>query len=128
MGLSCTAYLFCDSIKESFAALHERTGNREKFGAASFLRARHGAGLSTVRKNMSWIAKAALAAALLNCGLLNASATDTSNGQGSSGQWLKDGACSLFSAGAGPGDTVSWTGSCVEGYAEGLGTATFTPD
>ena len=81
---------------------------------------------------MSWIAKAALAAALLNCGLLNASATDTSNGQvgdsQSNGQWLKDGACSLFSAGAGPGDTVSWTGPCVDGYAEGLGTATFTHD
>src|SRR5471030_289995 len=90
---------------------------------------------------MSWIAKAALAAALLNCGLLNASATDTSNGQvgngqvgdsqvgnGGSGQWLKDGACALFSAGAGPGDTVSWTGPCVDGFAEGLGTATFTHD
>ena len=76
---------------------------------------------------MSWIAKAALAAALLNCGLLNASATDTSDNQ-SNGQWLKDGACSLFSAGAGPGDTVSWTGPCMDGYAEGLGTATFTHD
>jgi hypothetical protein len=72
---------------------------------------------------MSWIAKAALAAALLNCGLLNASAADSSNGQ-----WLKDGECSLFSADAHPGDTVSWTGSCVDGYAEGLGTATFTHD
>jgi hypothetical protein len=73
---------------------------------------------------MSWMAKAALAAALLNCGLLNASAQDTSN----KGQWLKDGDCSLFSAGAGPGDTVQWTGECVGGYAEGLGTATFTHD
>src|SRR5258708_10265726 len=77
---------------------------------------------------MSWIAKAALAAALLNCGLLNASAIDTANGQGGSGQWLKDGACALFSAGAGPGDTVSWTGPCADGFAEGLGTATFTHD
>src|SRR5471032_1209243 len=81
---------------------------------------------------MSWIAKAALAAALLNCGLLNASATDTSNTPGNtpggSGQWLKDGACALFSAGAGPSDTVSWTGPCVDGFAEGLGTATFTHD
>src|SRR6201992_2823009 len=72
---------------------------------------------------MSWIAKAALAAALLNCGLLSASAQDTSQGQ-----WLKDGACSLFSADAHPGDTVSWPGACVDGYAEGLGTATFTHD
>ena len=80
---------------------------------------------------MSWIAKAALAAALLNCGLLNASAEDSAAGQtaqASNGQWLKDGACALFSAGAGPGDTVSWTGACVDGYAEGLGTATFTHD
>lgn len=69
---------------------------------------------------MTGIAKAALAAALLNCGLLTASADDTS------GQWLKDGDCSLYSAGAGPGDTVQWTGECVDGYAEGLGTATFT--
>jgi hypothetical protein len=72
---------------------------------------------------MSGIAKAVLAAALLNCGLLSASATDTS-----SGGWLKDGACALFSADAHPGDSVSWTGSCVDGYAEGLGTATFTHD
>jgi hypothetical protein len=73
---------------------------------------------------MSWIAKAALAAALLNCGL--ASADEVSNNQ--AGQWLKDGACSLFGADAHPGDTVSWTGACVDGYAEGLGTATFTHD
>jgi hypothetical protein len=72
---------------------------------------------------MSGIAKAALAATLLNCGLLNVSAAETS-----SGQWLKDGACALFSADAHPGDTVSWTGSCVDGYAEGLGTATFAHD
>jgi hypothetical protein len=73
---------------------------------------------------MSCIARAALAAALLNCGLLSASAGDVST----TGQWLKDGDCSLYSAGAGPGDTVQWTGECVDGYAEGLGTATFTHD
>src|SRR5476651_301683 len=72
---------------------------------------------------MSWMAKAGLAAALLNCGLLTASAQGVSNNQG---QWLKDGACSLFSAGAAAGDAVSWTGPCVDGYAEGLGTAAFT--
>jgi len=73
---------------------------------------------------MSGMAKAALAAALLNCGLLTASADDNST----TGQWLKDGDCALYSAGAGPGDTVRWTGECVDGYAEGLGTATFTHD
>ncbi|HVW74378.1 MAG TPA: hypothetical protein VHC39_12110 [Rhizomicrobium sp.] len=73
---------------------------------------------------MTGIAKAALAAALLICGLLTASADDNST----SGQWLKDGDCSLYSASAGPGDTVRWTGECVDGYAEGLGTATFTHD
>ena len=73
---------------------------------------------------MSWMAKAALAAALLNCGLLNASAQESS----SSGQWLKAGDCSLYSAGAGPGDTTQWTGACIGGYAEGLGTATFSHD
>jgi len=73
---------------------------------------------------MSWIAKAALAAAMLNCGLSNASADENSV----TGQWLKDGTCSLFSASASPGDTVQWTGACADGYAEGLGTATFTHD
>jgi len=71
---------------------------------------------------MSWMAKVALAAALLNCGLLNVSA------QESSGQWLKAGDCSLYNAGAGPGDTAQWTGACISGYAEGLGTATFSHD
>jgi hypothetical protein len=71
---------------------------------------------------MSWMAKACLAAALLNCGLLNASAQDNS----SNTHWLKDGTCSLYSAGAASGDTVQWTGACIDGYAEGLGTATFT--
>src|ERR1044071_1253154 len=94
-----------------------------------FSRAQHGAGPCAQRKNMSGIAKAMLAAALLNCGLLNASATDSSaNSDANSGQWLKDGTCSLFSADAVPGDTVSWTGACVDGFAEGLGTATFTHD
>jgi hypothetical protein len=77
---------------------------------------------------MSGIAKAMLAAALLNCGLLTAWATDISTGQGGSGEWLKDGACALFSANAHLGDSVSWTGGCVDGYAQGLGTATFTHD
>ena len=77
---------------------------------------------------MSGIARAVLAAALLNCGLLAVSAADSSGNSGDSnptGQWLKDGACSLFSSNAVPGDTVSWTGTCVDGFAEGLGTATF---
>jgi len=72
---------------------------------------------------MSGIAKAALAAAWLSCGLLTASAGETS-----AGQWLKDGECSVFSAAAAAGDTVNWTGACAGGYAEGLGTATFTHD
>ena len=83
-----------------------------------------GLGSPYTEKNMSGIAKAMLAAALLNCGLLSASAEDNST----TGQWLKDGDCALYSAGAGSGDTVKWTGECVDGYAEGLGTATFTHD
>jgi len=75
---------------------------------------------------MSWTAKAALAAALLNCGLSNASAQTTNAPDNKTGAWLKAGDCALFSAGATPGDSVSWTGACVEGYAEGIGTATFT--
>lgn len=77
---------------------------------------------------MSWTAKAALAAALLNCGLLNASAAPPNSPDNQTGTWLKDGDCALFSAGAGPGDSVAWTGQCVDGFAEGLGTATFSHD
>ena len=48
---------------------------------------------------MSWMAKAGLAAALLNCGLLTVSADENSNNT----HWLKDGDCALYSAGgAGP--------------------------
>jgi hypothetical protein len=73
---------------------------------------------------MSGITKAILAAALLNCGLTCVSTAQEQK----QGQWLKDGACALFGADARPGDTVSWTGACVDGYAQGLGTATFTHD
>jgi hypothetical protein len=75
---------------------------------------------------MSWTAKAALAAALLNCGLSNASADTPNSPDSKTGSWLKDGDCALFSAGAAPGDSVTWIGACVDGYAQGLGTATFT--
>ena len=71
---------------------------------------------------MSWIAKAALAAALLACGHSVAFAAEPQTNQ--PGQWLKDGDCALFSAGA--GDTVKWSGACEGGYARGIGTATFT--
>ena len=72
---------------------------------------------------MSGITRPALAAALLNCRLQTASADVNSTGQ-----WLKDDAYSVHSVDAATGDTVSWTGSCVDVYAEGLGTATFTQD
>lgn len=77
---------------------------------------------------MSRTAKAALAAALVNCGLSNASADVSNSSAARTGSWLKDGDCALFSAGAVPGDSVNWKGACVGGYAEGLGTATFTHD
>lgn len=74
---------------------------------------------------MTGIAKAGAAAAVLACAILAApaGADETENGQ-----WLKDKDCLLFNAAAHPGDTVSWTGACVDGYASGLGTATFTHD
>ncbi len=74
---------------------------------------------------MSGFARAVLAATFFSCGLLSASAAELSNGPQGQGQWLGDGACWLFGADAHPGDTVRWTGACVDGYAEGLGTATF---
>ena len=51
---------------------------------------------------MSWIAKAACAAALLNCAPFAAYAAEPP----SQGQWLKDGDCSLFNADAHPGDCL----------------------
>ena len=75
---------------------------------------------------MSWTAKAALAAAWLNCGLLAASAEPSNASNTQTGTWLKDGDCALFSTAAAAGDSAAWTGRCVDGYAEGLGTATFT--
>lgn len=74
---------------------------------------------------MTGTAKALGAAAWLACGLLAApaEAQETQNNQ-----WLKDGNCLLFDAESHPGDRVSWTGGCVDGYADGLGTATFTHD
>lgn len=74
---------------------------------------------------MTGTAKAGMAAAWLACGLLAApaGAQETQNSQ-----WLKAGDCLLFNAAAQPGDTASWTGDCVDGYASGVGTATFTHD
>ncbi len=77
---------------------------------------------------MSGIAKAVLAAAWLACGLSPALAAQEVQQQEQTGQWLKDGDCQLFNAEAKAGDTVSWTGACIDGYASGLGTATFTQD
>ena len=71
---------------------------------------------------MSSKAKAALAAALLVCGHSIAIADEKQ----AAGQWLKDGDCSLFSAGASSGDAVKWSGACEGGFASGIGTATFT--
>jgi len=85
-----------------------------------------GLGSFVQSKRMSWTAKAALAAALLNCGLLTASADNSNSSNNQAGTWLKDGDCALYGAGAMAGDGVTWTGRCQDGYAEGLGTATFT--
>ncbi len=81
-------------------------------------------------------AKAVLAAAWLACGSLAALAApgvqpgmhQEGQPETQAGQWLKDGECLLFNAEAKTGDSVSWTGTCVDGYASGLGTATFTQD
>ena len=69
---------------------------------------------------MSGMAKAALAAALLNCGIIQASAEQ-------SGRWLTDpiSGCAVFDAAATADASVRWTGACVNGYADGVGTATF---
>jgi hypothetical protein len=70
---------------------------------------------------MRWVAPAALAAVMLSCALPRAFAdADT--------HWLIDSnsSCSLFDANARAGDSVSWSGGCADGLANGKGTATFT--
>ena len=69
---------------------------------------------------MRSIARAAWAAALLNCALPQAWADDASH-------WLKDPytQCRMFDASARPGDRVGWLGECEDGLASGSGTAVF---
>jgi hypothetical protein len=69
---------------------------------------------------MRSIARAAWAAALLNCVLPHAWADDT-------GHWLRDPYthCRMFDANAKPGDRVGWLGECESGLASGDGTAVF---
>ena len=70
---------------------------------------------------MKWVAPAALAAVMFSCALPRAFAdADT--------HWLIDSnsSCSLFDANAKAGDSVSWSGGCADGLANGKGTATFT--
>ena len=69
---------------------------------------------------MRSIARAAWAAALLNCALPHAFAADDSH-------WLKDPYthCQMFDANAKPGDHVGWLGECQDGLASGYGTAIF---
>lgn len=72
---------------------------------------------------MRWVSPAAIAAAMLTCAFSQASADiDT--------HWLIDSnsSCSLFDANAKAGDSVTWSGVCVNGLADGKGTAIFTND
>ncbi|HWF63626.1 MAG TPA: hypothetical protein VN685_03325 [Rhizomicrobium sp.] len=72
---------------------------------------------------MKWVVPAALAAAMLSCAAPRAFADfDT--------HWLVDSnsGCSLFDANAKAGDDVSWSGGCMDGLANGKGTAVFTND
>ena len=70
---------------------------------------------------MRWGVRAVMAAALLSCAGPRALAdADT--------HWLTDvkSSCAVFDANAKPGDSVTWSGGCAEGYASGKGTAAFT--
>ena len=70
---------------------------------------------------MRWVSPAAIAVAVLSCALSRAEAEiDT--------HWLIDSNsnCSLFDANAKAGDSVSWSGDCENGLANGRGTAVFT--
>lgn len=70
---------------------------------------------------MKWVVQAALAVAVLNCVPPDAFAdVDT--------HWLIDptSGCSLFDANAKTGDSMSWSGGCENGLANGRGTALFS--
>jgi hypothetical protein len=70
---------------------------------------------------MIGVSRAALAAALLGCALPAARAQGDSH-------WLVDAqtGCAVYDANAHAGDTVSWSGACLDGYADGDGTAAFS--
>ena len=72
---------------------------------------------------MRWVARAALATAMLGCVLPEASANENAH-------WLKDPAnsCAVYDANAHAGDAVAWSGGCADGLADGPGTAVFTKD
>ena len=75
---------------------------------------------------MPGIARAGLAAALLNCVLLMPAMARSDQ----TDKWLTDAktGCAVFDAGAQAGDAVAWTGACSDGVATGLGTASFYRD
>jgi hypothetical protein len=70
---------------------------------------------------MPLLKRANLAALLLCLPQMAGAATDTSS------HWLRDPdtGCALFDASARPGDEARWSGACVEGRADGAGTARF---
>src|ERR1700761_2830574 len=76
-----------------------------------------------MRLAMPMLKRAILAALLLGLPQMAAAASDTS-----SSHWINDPdtGCALFDASARPGDAVRWSGACVEGRADGVGTARFT--
>ncbi len=72
---------------------------------------------------MPMLKRAILAALLLGLPQMARAASDNS-----SSHWISDPdtGCALFDASARPGDTVRWSGACVEGRADGPGTARFS--
>ena len=72
---------------------------------------------------MRWILRAVLTAALLRLALPEAVAETNT-------QWLIDTGtrCAIFDGNAKPSDSLIWSGGCIDGLANGRGTAVFSHD
>src|SRR3954466_681570 len=75
-----------------------------------------------MRSAMPLLKRATLAALLLGLPQIAGAAADNTS------RWAVDpnSGCALFDASLRPGDEVSWSGDCINGRAEGKGTALFS--
>ena len=121
--------LFCESVKKSFAALRVRIWKTSKFGAACIARARQWGWALSFREThvVDREGRAGRRIAelrLVECFGKFCQFLEQSGRHMAEGRRLRP----VQRRRRPPATAVSWTGACVDGYAEGLGTATFTHD